>query len=274
MDNEEIVNSVIKRLEIMLDNRDRISVTDVEKISGYSKRYIQKIFKDITGINISTYIKKRKLTQAAILLKLTKKKIYHIAMDLNFATQQSFTRAFLREFKVSPLTYRNELGFDCSCLFWGPTINLHINDPVKKTIKSLKLKVKEFHYRDALLGSSYSRGKRIRLEETTSILSMKNEAVIVTTLYPSSSLEFEISLASRIGYIDTINYNYETSERLYWEFEYDGIWEEYILFGRFFLFFTEVRFEPLIMECIQLNGKMGDGQQLYHINIYLPIPYD
>ncbi|HCX7756935.1 TPA: helix-turn-helix domain-containing protein, partial [Escherichia coli] len=108
----EIVDSVISRMEIMLGNKNNIRVSDVEKISGYSKRYIQRIFKKITGMNIGTYIKKRKLTQAAILLKLTKKKIKHISMDLNFSTQQTFTRAFLREFKVTPLAYRNEMVFD------------------------------------------------------------------------------------------------------------------------------------------------------------------
>ncbi|HCW2775850.1 hypothetical protein [Escherichia coli] len=54
----EIVDSVISRMEIMLGNKNNIRVSDVEKISGYSKRYIQRIFKKITGMNIGTYIKK------------------------------------------------------------------------------------------------------------------------------------------------------------------------------------------------------------------------
>lgn len=58
MKSKNIVDSIINRLERMLSNKNKISVSDVEKMSGYSKRYIQRIFKNITGVNISTYIKK------------------------------------------------------------------------------------------------------------------------------------------------------------------------------------------------------------------------
>lgn len=274
MNPKELVDSVINRVEIMLDNKNNISVSDVEKISGYSKRYIQRIFKNITGMNISTYIKKRKLTQAAILLKLTKKKINHISMDLNFSTQQTFTRAFLREFKVTPLMYRHEIGFDCSHLFFGYANKLHIENPVKKTIKPLKLKVNEFNYRDSLLSRPYFRGNKIRLEEVTSILSMRKEAVIVTTLRPNSSFNFEIDLVAMIGYIDVTNYNYVTDEKTYWEIKYNGLWDEYVIFGRLFLFFIDVKIDLLVMEIICLNGKSEDGQQLYNVKLCLPIPHN
>ncbi|OQM39561.1 helix-turn-helix domain-containing protein [Citrobacter braakii] len=271
---KEVVDSVINRMEIMLDNKSNIRISDVEKISGYSKRYIQRIFKNITGMNISTYIKKRKLTQAAILLKLTKKKINHISMDLNFSTQQTFTRAFLREFKVTPLVYRNEIGFDCSRLFLGYANNIHFNNPVRKIIKPLKLKVKEYKYRDSLLSKPYSKGNRLRLEGVRSILSRREKAVIVTFLQPNSSFKFEIDLVAKIGYSDVTNYNYVTDEGAYWEIEYNGVWEDYIRFGRLFVFFIDVKFDLLIMEMIHLNGKTGDGQQLYHVKICLPIPYN
>ncbi|EEY6190873.1 hypothetical protein EWM75_24240 [Escherichia coli] len=59
MNPKEIVDNVINRVERVLDNKESVSISDVEKISGYSKRYIQRIFKNITGMNISTYIKKK-----------------------------------------------------------------------------------------------------------------------------------------------------------------------------------------------------------------------
>ncbi|EED9465040.1 helix-turn-helix transcriptional regulator [Salmonella enterica subsp. enterica] len=242
-------------------------------ISGYSRRYMQKIFKAVTGMNISNYIRKRKLTQAAILLKLTKKKIYHISMELNFSTQQSFTRAFLREFNVTPLEYRNESGFDCTNLFMGPLVNLHVKNPVIKVLNPLTLNVQKFHYRDSLLNKPYSRSNKIRLQEVTSILSKKNEAIIVTTLDPSS-YRTEINLAAMIGYYDAITYNYETPKRHYWEIEYHGSWEDYITFGRFFIFFVDLKIDLFIVECIQLDDKTVDEVQLYCIKVYLPITHD
>lgn len=157
-------------------------------------------------------------------------------MDLNFSTQQTFTRAFLREFKVTPLVYRNEIGFDCSRLFFGYANDIYLNNPVKKIIKPLKLKVNEYKYCDGLLSKSYSRTNRIRQDEVKSILSMRDEVVIVTFLRPNSSFAFEVDLVAKIGYSDITNYNYVTDERSYWEIEYNGTWEEYVIFGRLFVF--------------------------------------
>jgi len=271
MDSKEIVSGVIKKIEAKIYNKENISVADIENISGYSKRYMQKKFKSFTGMNISTYIRKRKLTQAAILLKLTRKKVYHIAMEFNFSTQQSFTRAFIREFNVSPLEFRSEPTFDCTSLFLGININLYIKNPIMKVLNALKLNVKEYHYRDSLLSKSYSRSNRIRLQAVTSILSQQNEVVIVTALDPSS-YKTEINLSAMIGYIDDVNYNYEISKSCYWELEYNGTWDEYIIFGRFFIFFVDFKIDLFIMEMIKSNGIARDGMQLYCVKIYLPIP--
>lgn len=73
MNPEHIVLSVIQRIESRLDKKETISVNEVANISGFSKRYIQKIFKERVQMPISTYIRKRRLTQAAIFIKLTKK---------------------------------------------------------------------------------------------------------------------------------------------------------------------------------------------------------
>ena len=46
MNPEHIVLSVIQRIESRLDKKETISVNEVANISGFSKRYIQKIFKE------------------------------------------------------------------------------------------------------------------------------------------------------------------------------------------------------------------------------------
>ncbi|HFJ3528490.1 TPA: AraC family transcriptional regulator, partial [Salmonella enterica] len=71
MSKEKIVLNIIKRIESKLDNKENISVSDVASISGFTKRYMQKIFKEQVHLTISSYIKRRRLTKAAILIKLT-----------------------------------------------------------------------------------------------------------------------------------------------------------------------------------------------------------
>lgn len=58
MTKKEIVMSVVKRIETKLQQMENISVDEVAAISGYSKRYMQKIFLEVIGMRISKYIKK------------------------------------------------------------------------------------------------------------------------------------------------------------------------------------------------------------------------
>ncbi|WP_312654920.1 hypothetical protein, partial [Escherichia coli] len=89
--------------------------------------------------------------------------------------------------------------------------------------------------------------------------------IIVTNISPNSLLEFEVDLISMAGYIDSVNYNYEVEQKDYWEFEYNGTWCDYIYFGRFFLYFTDVKFVFPVVEFIRSSGKNRDGEQLYKI---------
>ncbi|EHN94230.1 hypothetical protein ESOG_04690 [Escherichia coli E101] len=75
-----------------------------------------------------------------------------------------------------------------------------------------------------------------------------------------------------IGYRDTVYYDYETKDNYCWVIEYNGTWDEYILFGRVFLFCFGIKFNLTVIERIQLNCINEDGKELFFIKIYLPIP--
>ncbi|EGF7348402.1 helix-turn-helix domain-containing protein [Escherichia coli] len=273
MTKKEIVMSVIKRIETKLQLMENISVDEVATISGYSKRYMQKIFQEVVGMKISKYIKKRKLTQAAILIKLTKKSIYHIAMDLNYSTQQSFTRAFCQEFKVSPLQYRLKDEFDCSALFPNYALNLPPLNIKKGNINQLKLKVENFQCQDSLLNDEYkSRTNKIRFNRIMEILSSKDEAIVVSKFEPKSLLDLNVDLNVMIGYKDEKSYNYEIKEKKCWIVEYNGTWDDYIKFGRFFVCYCDISFDSFIVEKIKLKGNNDSCEQIYNSTIYLPIP--
>lgn len=76
-----------------------ISIDEVTKRSGYQKRQVQILFKRITGITIGQYIKRRRLTKAAVLIKYSSRSIEQVSMDLFYTSQQSFCRAFKKQFK-------------------------------------------------------------------------------------------------------------------------------------------------------------------------------
>ncbi len=79
---------------------------DVANKAGYTKWYFQRLFKKVTGVTLASYIRARRLTKAAVELRLTKKTILEIALKYQFDSQQSFTRRFKYIFKVTPSYYR------------------------------------------------------------------------------------------------------------------------------------------------------------------------
>lgn len=53
---------------------------DVANKAGYTKWYFQRLFKKVTGVTLASYIRARRLTKAAVELRLTKKTILEIAL--------------------------------------------------------------------------------------------------------------------------------------------------------------------------------------------------
>ncbi|EFG8315794.1 helix-turn-helix domain-containing protein [Escherichia coli] len=265
-----ITEELINRIERKIYKNEKISINDIEKMSGYSKRYIQSIFKDVTGLKISSYIRKRRLSHSAILLRLTKRSVSHISLDLNFPSLQTFTRAFTREFNVSPLQYRKDPFFDCSVLI--PPFSLNPQEYIlrKDVIPPLKLNVKEFRLKETLLGSKLTRAEKIRKKEIETVLSEKTEAFVITYLIPESTLEHTVLLKTLIGSRhDTPNYQREFTEC--WIVYFRGLWEDYVRFGRFLTFNIDVKLAGTVIEQITLFGQDGNHGQKYSVKMYFPV---
>lgn len=100
---EKIQNS-INYIEENLYND--ICLTDVAKQAEFSIYYFHKMFTFVIEVSLKEYIRKRRLTQAAYSLIYTNNSILNIALDCQYNTHESFSRAFKREFKVNPNEYR------------------------------------------------------------------------------------------------------------------------------------------------------------------------
>lgn len=69
-------------------------------------RHLQRMFKDVTGHAIGAYIRARRLSKSAVALRLTARPILDIALQYRFDSQQTFTRAFKKQFSLTPALYR------------------------------------------------------------------------------------------------------------------------------------------------------------------------
>lgn len=86
--------------------KEDIDIYTAVQQSGYSTTHFYRIFQAFMGETIKEYIIKRKLSDAAIELVTTKKRLIEIAVDYGFNSQEVFTRAFTKLFNITPGRYR------------------------------------------------------------------------------------------------------------------------------------------------------------------------
>ncbi len=106
MNSAEIVYSVQLIQEYMEKNLYKhITLKELAEVAGYSPWHIARVFKEVTGKTPFDYLRGLRLTKAALVLRDHEIKIIDVALDFVFDSHEGFTRAFSKEFGVSPYKY-------------------------------------------------------------------------------------------------------------------------------------------------------------------------
>ncbi len=106
MDNQEQIKAVACMQKYIEDNiKKPITLYDIAKAAGYSPWHSARIFKEYTGKNPFCYIRSLRLSRAAVSLRDDNKKIIDIALDFVFDSHEGFTKAFSKQFGLSPKRY-------------------------------------------------------------------------------------------------------------------------------------------------------------------------
>lgn len=87
-------------------------VKELAERSGYTERWLYSLFLKETGMSVAKYIRRRKLTLAALLLRHTSIPATDISLMYDFSSLQTFSRSFRQQFTVSPQQYRNAKAWD------------------------------------------------------------------------------------------------------------------------------------------------------------------
>ncbi|MBG9798157.1 AraC family transcriptional regulator [Brevibacillus laterosporus] len=106
MDYFERIQNSIEFIEKNL--LEELNITEISSKSCFSAFHFQRFFQAITGFSVQEYIRSRRLSEAAILLKETRKNILEIAFFFQYGSQEAFTRAFVNYFGLTPAKYRKE----------------------------------------------------------------------------------------------------------------------------------------------------------------------
>lgn len=85
---------------------DDIALSDVSKITAYSTYHFGRLFYYIAEIPLSEYIRKRKLTLAAMELQNSDVKVVDLSVKYGYDSADSFTRAFVKQHGVTPTAAR------------------------------------------------------------------------------------------------------------------------------------------------------------------------
>ena len=85
-----------------------ITLDDLSKAANYSRSHSLRAFKEITGFTPFDYIRRYRLTRGARQLRNGSVRIADVACLCAFYTHEGFTRAFSKEFGLSPETYKED----------------------------------------------------------------------------------------------------------------------------------------------------------------------
>jgi AraC family transcriptional regulator len=102
---------------------DEIALTDVSSVTTYSPYHFGRLFYYIADIPLSEYIRKRKLSLAAMKLQSGNDKVIDLAVLYGYDSADSFTRAFVKQHGVTPSNARQ------------PGVNFTIFPPLTFQIK-------------------------------------------------------------------------------------------------------------------------------------------
>ena len=87
---------------------EKITLDDLANAAGYSKYHAVRIFKELTHRTSLETVRALRLTRAAQSLQGADDKIVDVAMDNGFDSHDGFTRAFSRQFGITPQKYHTE----------------------------------------------------------------------------------------------------------------------------------------------------------------------
>ena len=82
-----------------------ITLSELSRVSLFSPWYSHRLFREELGLTPAEYVRKLRLSMAAVRLRSGKERILDIAFDLGFSNADTFTRAFYREFGLNPRDY-------------------------------------------------------------------------------------------------------------------------------------------------------------------------
>ena len=106
---EEKINAVQRMQEYIMEHyQENIRLPDLARAAAYSPWHALRAFSELIGKTPFEYLRAVRVSAAAMKLRDTDTQILDIALESAFGTQEGFSKAFSREFGITPGKYRKE----------------------------------------------------------------------------------------------------------------------------------------------------------------------
>lgn len=103
-----------KCIEYILQHIDEdISIEDVANHCNFSKYHFSRMFKEETGVSIYAFIKRMRMDQSSVSLKVEKDKtITDIGVNYGYSSS-NYSSAFSKQYSICPLKFRKAIDSTC-----------------------------------------------------------------------------------------------------------------------------------------------------------------
>jgi len=131
MEYNDKINAVRSMQKYIVTNLDDVTLNNLCAAVGYSKYHAIRMFNEVTGKTPGEYIRALRLTRAAEMLRDSGGKIIDAALASGFDSHDGFTRAFNRQFNITPERYSREKPAVCYFIHYPAMSYYHLKDGEK-----------------------------------------------------------------------------------------------------------------------------------------------
>lgn len=104
--NLDVFKKLVDQIEMSLDQE--LHVLQLTQSTGLSSWHFQRLFKALVGDSLGAYVRGRRLSKAAELLRLTNQGLLDIALEVGFNSHEAFSRSFKAYFNITPTEVREK----------------------------------------------------------------------------------------------------------------------------------------------------------------------
>ncbi len=84
-----------------------LSLERLSEVAHLSQYHFHRVFRATVGEGVAEYVRRVRLEAAAIALRATSTSVTNVAFDAGYGSHEAFTRAFRRQFGISPSDFRS-----------------------------------------------------------------------------------------------------------------------------------------------------------------------